>query len=113
MSSKKMRVRAKAVLNDTFQLVHKLDDPDVTVEAMASTAVEEVILARDEAKDRVIRMKEVAKIVGLSRSEIYRRLREGGDFPAPLNLGGDGPTSRKGWLESEIRVWLRALARAR
>jgi predicted DNA-binding transcriptional regulator AlpA len=113
MNSKKTRVRAKAVLNDTFQLVKKLDDTDATVEAMASTAVEEVIQAREEAKDKVLRVNEVAAMVGLSSSEIYRRLREGGNFPKQLNLGGDGPTSRKGWLESEIRAWLRALANER
>ena len=51
----------------------------------------------------ILRRKQVEARTGLSRSTIYARLREGGDFPKPIQLGAQSV----GWLESEIDAWLR------
>ena len=51
----------------------------------------------------ILRRKQVEARTGLSRSTIYARLREGGDFPKPIQLGAQSV----GWLESEIDSWLR------
>lgn len=108
---KTARVRARAVLrSDVFHLVKKLDDPDATVAAVASTVLDAV---EDGDPDRIIRVGRVVELVGLSKSEIYRRLREGLDFPVPLDLGGTGRRRRVGWRESEVRAWLRQRVRAR
>ena len=101
------RVRARLVLVDAFKLVDKLDDRDATVSAVASTAFDEIECVRDEASDRALRVGEVSRLVGLSKTEIYRKVREGLDFPSPIELGGKGPKRRVGWRESEVRVWLR------
>ncbi len=53
--------------------------------------------------DRVIRRKELEKIVGLSRSSIYLRMSNG-TFPKPIPLGGRSV----GWLESDIQAWIDA-----
>ncbi|AIW13315.1 AlpA family transcriptional regulator [Vibrio tubiashii] len=50
---------------------------------------------------RIIRLKEVIKMTGLSRSTIYERMSME-EFPASINLGG----SAVGWLESEVCKWI-------
>ena len=89
----------------------KLDDPDATVESIASTAVDAI---EDGDPDRIIRIGKIAKLVGLSESEIRRRWAIPDDgFPKPFELGGDGPKRRLGCRESEIRRWLRDRVRGR
>lgn len=52
--------------------------------------------------DRVLRLREVTRVVGLSRATIYRRIETGG-FPRPLRLGGGAAV---GWLWSDLQCWL-------
>lgn len=49
----------------------------------------------------ILRLPDVKKHTGLSRSTIYLRIAQG-DFPKPISLGGRSI----GWLESEIEKWL-------
>lgn len=51
--------------------------------------------------DRFMRLPEVKRRVGLGRSTIYRRMREG-SFPLPRNLGGRAV----GWSESDVAWWI-------
>ena len=48
-----------------------------------------------------MRLPEVKRTTGLSRSTIYLRIAQG-NFPKPVNLGGRAV----GWLDIEIREWL-------
>jgi prophage regulatory protein len=50
----------------------------------------------------LLRLPEVIKITGLSRSTIYSRMFQG-DFPRPVPLGGRSI----GWLESELEAWIK------
>ena len=50
---------------------------------------------------RILRLPEVKRSTGLSRSTLYLRISEG-TFPKPLSLGGRAV----GWLEAEIQEWL-------
>ncbi len=50
---------------------------------------------------KIIRLKEVMAITGLSRSTIYERMSME-EFPPSVNLGG----SAVGWLESEVHTWI-------
>jgi len=50
---------------------------------------------------RIIRLREVASRIGLSRSTIYQKIASG-DFPAPVDLGG----RRVGWWECEVDEWI-------
>src|SRR5882762_11020033 len=43
---------------------------------------------------RILRLKQVSTIVGLAKSSIYRKVREG-TFPAPIKLGSDWAS---GWI---------------
>ena len=52
---------------------------------------------------KIIRLPEVMKTTGLSRSTIYQRIGEK-TFPVQIPLG---PKS-VGWLESDIQQWLEA-----
>lgn len=50
---------------------------------------------------RIIRLKEVMLLTGLSKSSIYR-YADGKAFPQAVSLGGRSV----GWVESEITQWL-------
>lgn len=50
----------------------------------------------------ILRLPEVVKNTGLSRSTIYLRISQG-RFPKPVCLGGRAV----GWLEAEVQEWLR------
>jgi prophage regulatory protein len=58
------------------------------------------IAARDGA--RILRLKQVSTIVGLAKSSIYRKVREG-TFPAPIKLGSDWAS---GWISTEVYDWI-------
>lgn len=50
---------------------------------------------------RLIKLKEVLHITGLSRSTVYRFMSAGG-FPMKVELGGNSVA----WVESEIEEWI-------
>lgn len=54
----------------------------------------------DVTPRRIIRLPEVCKAVGLSRSVIYARIQKG-EFPAPIKMGYSS-----GWIESEVQAWI-------
>jgi prophage regulatory protein len=54
----------------------------------------------------ILRVSEVARRVGLSRTTIWRRERSG-DFPLRIRLGGRSV----GWLDSEVEEWLESRPR--
>ena len=49
----------------------------------------------------ILRLPDVKRSTGLSRSTIYLRIGQG-TFPKPVSLGGRAV----GWLEAEIQEWL-------
>lgn len=49
-----------------------------------------------------LRLPEVKKLTGLSRSSIYLRIKAG-NFPVPVRLGGRAV----GWVAEEIENWSR------
>jgi prophage regulatory protein len=49
----------------------------------------------------ILRLPDVKRSTGLSRSTIYLRIAQG-TFPKPVSLGGRAV----GWLEAEIQEWL-------
>lgn len=50
---------------------------------------------------RILKATEVANIVSLSVSQIWRLTRQG-EFPSPIKL----TTCRSGWLEAEVFEWV-------
>ena len=56
---------------------------------------------------RLLRLNEVQARCGLSRSSVYRLLRNG-SFPAPLKVG----VRAVRWPESEITAWLASRPRS-
>jgi len=56
------------------------------------------------APDRLIRIRDVAYLVGMSKATIYRKLKSG-EFPQPVSTGG----SSVRWKESDIMMWIEAL----
>jgi prophage regulatory protein len=58
-------------------------------------------LAAPEPGPRVLRTAEAARRIGLSKSSLWRMVKDG-EFPRPRRLS----THAVGWLESEIETWL-------
>ncbi|WP_217541039.1 helix-turn-helix transcriptional regulator [Vibrio metschnikovii] len=52
---------------------------------------------------RIIRLKEVMAMTGLSKTSIYRYSADN-QFPQSCSLGGRSV----GWVESEVKQWLKA-----
>lgn len=57
---------------------------------------------------RILRLKEVVQVSGLSRSTIYS-LMSVGKFPKPLKLS----LRASGWLMSDIEDWIQSRVEAR
>ena len=51
---------------------------------------------------RILRFKQVAALVGLGKSSIYRKVQEGA-FPKPIKLGS---ARASGWISTEIYDWI-------
>ncbi|MFX1761397.1 AlpA family phage regulatory protein [Paraburkholderia sp. A1RI-2L] len=62
--------------------------------------------ATSPAPRRIIRMRALSQRIGLSKTEIYRRLQSG-SFVTPLKLG----ERSIGFDEAEVDAWLAALPR--
>lgn len=57
--------------------------------------------------DRIVRLKELTRLIGLSRSTIYDRInpkskRFDPSFPRPIKLG----SASVGWSLNEVMVWI-------
>ena len=61
-----------------------------------------VIELEGSVRVRILRLPEVQRRTGLSRSTIYVRLDQG-LFPKPVSLGARAV----GWIESEVDEWIR------
>ena len=68
----------------------------------------ETPVSDDAAGIRIIRLAEVVRKTGMSRSTIYQRLRSR-DFPAPVELG----PRAVGFVEKEVDGFLSELVRQR
>lgn len=51
--------------------------------------------------NKIIKLKDVKAVTGLSRSSIYRRMGEN-LFPRSVSLGGKSV----GWIEVEVQKWI-------
>ena len=63
---------------------------------------------RHDTSARLLRRPEVEARTGLSRSELYRRIRMG-TFPRPVKLG----ERASAWVEAEVDAWAAAHIAAR
>jgi len=50
---------------------------------------------------RILRRKQVEEVTGLSRSTLYKFIKEG-LFPQPISLG----SRAVGWIDSEVNLWV-------
>lgn len=63
-------------------------------------------------KNKIVRINEVAKKLGLSRATIWRRIKDDETFPQPVRLGFS-QRSAVGLLETEVNCWLKKSAQNR
>jgi prophage regulatory protein len=56
--------------------------------------------------DRLLRLRDVAPLVGMSKATIYRKLKSG-EFPRPVLTGG----SSVRWRLSNLEDWMASLTR--
>ena len=55
-----------------------------------------------ETHDRILRIKQVLERTGLSRSALYRKMRDG-SFPTSIAISARSA----GWRESSVEAWIR------
>ena len=55
--------------------------------------------------DKYIKVGEISKILGVSRSTIYKWVEEG-SFPKPVHFGDATKNSTMRWVQSELEEWL-------
>jgi len=65
-------------------------------------------MENQERERRVMRFREVRGTVSLSRSTVWRKVRDG-SFPRPIRIG----KSAVGWIASEVQDWIAEQAAAR
>ena len=61
-----------------------------------------------DANEKILKLKQVIEIVGISRSTLYGMVQSG-DFPKQLKLS----TRSSGWLQSEVKNWIESRASKR
>ena len=77
---------------------HQLSEPSACPDRAKVAAREEL---RSGNSDRLLRLPQVIERVGLKRTAIYQRMREG-RFPRSRSLG----TRCTVWVESEVDQWV-------
>ncbi len=65
-------------------------------------------MTKGNTRMKFLRLKEVMAITALSRSSIYKFMKEGG-FPQTISLGDRAVA----WLESEVEEWMEEKLRHR
>jgi prophage regulatory protein len=94
---------------DTFPKEKSLsENQKELIRLVTREAVQEYIKAtkfqqEENHPDRILRLPEVARMIGVGRSSIYKYVQTG-DFPKPLSL----EARSVGWKESQITAWLNA-----
>ncbi len=58
------------------------------------------------SNDRIMKLREVSAMTGLSRSSIYVLIKKG-QFPAQVKLS----VRSSGWFSSEVKAWLESRPR--
>jgi prophage regulatory protein len=61
--------------------------------------------ARADHQERIIRLKELCSLTGLSRTTIWRRLKDGSDFPPSFRVS----VNVVGWKLSDVTGWMDSL----
>ena len=56
--------------------------------------------------DKYIKIGEIAKILNVSRTTIYRWMEEG-SFPKPVHFGEARKNSTIRWIQEEVEEWLK------
>lgn len=67
---------------------------------------------QNQKQFKVLRIKDVISLIGLSRSAIYDRInpkspRYDETFPKPIKLGMNSRNIAVGWLEEDLISWMR------
>jgi prophage regulatory protein len=54
-----------------------------------------------DVQTRIIRLPKVKELVGLGKTSIYEKIKDG-SFPRPIKLG-----RASGWLEGDVYEWIK------
>ena len=65
-----------------------------------------VLTETNPKHSRILRQPAVTDRIGMSRTTLWRRIREG-EFPVPVRLGKNAV----GWLESDVENWIASLTK--
>lgn len=103
-----MRSEASAQCNNGLSQIERMDRTSSTPGCLKirslfiPTTFEGADMTRElTSDDRIMKLREVSEMTGLSRSSIYALIKKG-SFPAQVKLS----IRSSGWLWSEVRGWL-------
>lgn len=91
----------KALQEVRASLVRALSAIDEILNASESPLEQKPPTAPSSIPKRIVRLAEVKKLTGVSRSFIYKGIKEG-TFPAPISLGARAI----GWECHQIEIWI-------
>ena len=69
--------------------------------AEASNGIELTTIASHGQGERLLRLRDVLAIVGMSRAHVYNLIKQGA-FPRPIALGSNCAR----WVQSEVQTWV-------
>jgi len=92
-------VAPSATASPELEPVCRREGARVRQEAKTVNAITKI-----DASERLLRRREVERLVGMSRSTIYQKVGEG-TFPAPVKIGSHAVR----WRESNVRRWIAEL----
>ncbi len=72
------------------------------ISAANNTEINVPIDGDNDPPDRILRIREVLEMTGLSDSTLWREIKAE-RFPSPVPISARG----KGWLASDVSAWLR------
>ena len=88
----------------------ELKNPSIKGTPMHSNSLSQSALTEPTSERRIIRIKELTSLIGLSRSTIYDRLNSKSQrfdptFPKPIKLG----VAAIGWHSAAVYEWINSL----
>src|SRR5262245_11801290 len=102
------RQRAIAAAIELIRTAARQERRDLTTEEREQ--IDELTLAWPPGHESLLRWREVSRRVGLSRSQIWKRVRRK-EFPEPIALSDN--RHAVGWVASEVEAWVQARVRQR
>lgn len=87
--------------NEAYERIATPDNIAALLAKLANELGQAIGATPAHSDESMLRLPDVERVIGLSRSKIYQLVRSG-DFPQPTKLG----PKYSGWFASEVQQWI-------